>query len=97
MLDWQIDKAGLLGFCDGALYARVWFEPAEGWHYLNLFTEVEITGFAKSEEAKRMAEEEYEKYSSVNFDDVEEISLEEIDEILGDILYEERRDAQLCN
>ena len=97
MLDWQIDKTGLLGFCDGALYARIWFEPAEGWHYLNLFTEVEIVGFAKNEDAKRMAEEEYENYNNINFDDMEELTQEEIEEILGDMLYEERKENELFN
>ena len=97
MLNWQMDKTGLLGFCDGALYARVWFEPAEGWHCLNLFLEVEISGFANSEDAKKMAEEDYKKYNNISFDDVEEIRLEEIEEILGDMLYEERREAKLWN
>lgn len=95
MLDWQIDKTGLLGFCDGALYARVWFEPVEGWHYLNLFTEVEIAGFAIGKEAMETAEEDYEKYSNINLEEVEELSLEEIEEILGDELYEERKENEL--
>jgi hypothetical protein len=96
MLNWQEENGKLLGFGDGFLFCRIYPE-AGGWTYYNLIDEVAITGYENAECAKIPAEAEYANYIwQDEGEDDEPLSPEEIEEILGDMLYEERRDARLC-
>lgn len=101
MLEWHICKNNDLvweGYDDGDLRYRVYYVSAVGWCWEDVpcweggescDTEEEAMKAAEEHYAKRLEQEE--KLLMIDL----EISLEEIEEILGDMLYEERRDAQL--
>jgi hypothetical protein len=97
MLNWQEENGKLLGFGDGFLFCRIYLDD-DGWTYHNLIDDVAITGYENAECAKIPAEAEYGNYIWQDEDeDTEPLSLEEIDEILGDMLYEERKENELFN
>lgn len=100
MLNWTKEKNGhWLGFCDGDFLYRV-FETPEGWMWEDSQSYEGESDFETEQQAmiaaavhfnKRLAMEE--RIADVDL----EISLEEIDEILGDMLYEERKENELFN
>ena len=97
MLKWQEENGKYLGFCDGDFLYRV-FETPEGWMWETADSwegecdyETENLAMIAAQEHfnKRLAMEE--RLADIDL----EISLEEIEEILGDILYEERKETEL--
>lgn len=100
MLNWTKEKNGhWLAFCDGDFLYRV-FETPEGWMWedsqsyegeCDFETERQAMNAAAEHFSKRLAMEE--RLADIDL----EISLEEIDEILGDMLQEERKENELFN
>ena len=92
MLTWYEENGKWLGFEDGAL-AYVVYKTSDGWAFEDVF-ELEIhEGAESAEQAMEYAEEDYEeKHPWANYEDDEPLSYEEAMEVLGDILYEARRD-----
>lgn len=85
------------GFCDGAKWADVYFTYDNGWAYGTDFTEsgeYEIEdGFFTAQQAMNFAESAYDEWEQEHeVEDDEPLSYEEAMEVLGDILYEARRD-----
>ena len=99
MLKWYFENGKWLGFCDGDLAYRV-FETPEGWMWEDSQSWEGECDFETERQAMNAAAEHFNKRLAMEerLDDIDlELSLEEIEEILGDILYEERRDAKLFN
>lgn len=95
MIEWTQGSNRLLGFDDGDLLYYVYYEEGSGWIYEHAGDMDGMDGHDTAEEAKAAAEKDYAYYESL-LDDLElEMTPEEWEEILGDILYEERRDAGL--
>lgn len=97
MLKWQKEKDRYLGFDDGHFYYRV-FETPEGWMWETADSWEGACDFETAEEAMQDAEKQHtarleleEKLMLIGLD----ISLEEIEEILGDELFEERKENEL--
>lgn len=99
MLKWYFENKKWLGFCDGDFLYRV-FETPEGWMWedsqsyegeCDFETERQAMNAAAEHFSKRLAMEE--RLADIDL----EISLEEIDEILGDMLYEEHKENELFN
>lgn len=98
MLKWHICKNNDLvweGYDDGDLLYRVFYVSAVGWCWEDVpnweggesyDTEEEAMAAVEKHYAKRLEQED--KLLIIDL----EISLEEVEEILGDILYEEARD-----
>lgn len=99
MLKWYICKNNDLvweGYDDGDLRYRVFYVSAVGWCWEDVpnweggesyDTEEEAMTAAEKHYAKRLEQED--KLLMIDL----EISLEEVDEILGDILYEEAKEG----
>lgn len=88
MLTWYEENGKFLGFDDGTFVYRV-AEDGNGWYYEHIMTQDGFDGYETAEEAKA-AEEDYAQYEAdmyhlleLNVDE-EPLSLEGIDEILGD-------------
>ena len=97
MLKWQEENNRHLGFDDDTLIYIVDYDPEEGWRWLNVFEGFGIFDYIDAEEAKAGAENDYAEYPpNLTEDNEPYLTPEEIYEILGDRLYEERRDARLC-
>jgi hypothetical protein len=99
MLKWYLENKKWLGFCDGDFLYRV-FETPEGWMWedsqsyegeCDFETERQAMNAAAKHFSKRLAMEE--RLADIDL----EISLEEIEEILGDMLHEERKENKLLN
>lgn len=95
MINWELEKNGhWLGFVDGDYLYTVYAEDG-GWIYEHAGDMDGMDGYDTAEEAKAAAEKDYAYHESL-LDDLElEMTPEEWREILGDILYEERRDMGL--
>ena len=97
MLNWTKEKNGhWVGFCDGDFLYHV-FETPEGWMWEDSQSWEGEYGFETEQQAMIAAAEHFSKRLEMEdrLADIDlEISLEEIDEILGDILYEETRDER---
>ena len=100
MLNWTKEKNGhWLGFCDGDFLYRV-FETPEGWMWEDSQSYEGESDFETERQAMNAAAEHFSKRLAMEerIADVDlGISLEEIDEILGDMLYEERKEDELFN
>lgn len=100
MLNWQEENGKHLGFCDGVFLYRV-FETPEGWMWetadyywegeCDFETANEAMNAAQEHFNKRLAMEEWLEMNDPNLG----YTQEEIDEILGDMLYEERKENEL--
>jgi hypothetical protein len=97
MLNWREENGKHLGFDDDTLMYIIDYDTAEGWRWVDVFEGWGACDYADAEDAKAGAEDDYAKYPKDLTEDGEPFpTLEELDEILGDILCEERREAQLC-
>lgn len=98
MLNWTKEKNGhWLGFCDGDFLYRV-FETPEGWMWEDSQSYEGECDFETERQAMNAAAEHFNKRLAMEerLADIDlEISLEEIEEILGDMLYEEAKEAEL--
>ena len=98
MLNWTKEKnEHWLGFCDGDFLYRV-FETPEGWMWEDNQSYEGECDFETERQAMIAAQEHFNKRLAMEerLADIDlEISLEEIEEILGDILYEERKENEL--
>ena len=85
---------GYVGFDDDCPLYKVG-ECDDGWYYDYLPESCGESGYDTYQEAMAAAEFEF-VAKQVRFNEAEDepLSLEEIDEILGDILYEEARDER---
>lgn len=100
MLNWTKEKNGhWVGFCDGDFLYRV-FETPEGWMWETADSwegecDYETENLAMIAAAKHFSERlaMEERLADIDL----EISLEEIEEILGDMLYEEQKENELFN
>ena len=99
LLNWIKENDKHLGFCDGHFLYRVsktsqgWlWETADGWEGECEFeTESQAMIAAQEHFNKRLAMEEWLEMNDPNLG----YTQEEIDEILGDMLYEERKEKEL--
>ena len=93
MLNWTYEKGHYLGFDDGDLYYRV-FETPEGWMWETADSWEGVCDFETAEEAMQDAEKQHtarlELEDRLMVIDLE-ISLQEIEEILEDILLEDAK------
>ena len=98
MLKWHLENKKWLGFCDDDFLYRV-FETPEGWIWEDSQGWEGECDFENERQAMNAAAEHFSKRLAMEerLNDIDlEISLAEAEEILGDMLYEEHRDAQLC-
>lgn len=98
MLKWYEEDGKHLGFDEDTLVYRV-AEDGNGWYYEHIMAQDGFDGYDTAEEAKAAAEVDYEEYEAdmrhlLELDE-EPLSPEEIDAILGDMLYEERREQAI--
>lgn len=102
MLKWEKDingynghwMGGYVGFDDDCPLYKVG-EDDEGWYYEHLPEAWSESGYDTHQEAMAAAEFEFiAKQLRTSEAEDEPLTLEEIDEILGDILYEETRDER---
>lgn len=97
MLNWQEENGKHFGFDDDTLMYIVDYDAEEGWRWVDVFEGCGACDYVDAEDAKAGAENDYAKHpKDLTEDDEPFLAPEELDEILGDILYEERRDARLC-
>ena len=103
MLTWHKDingyngnwMGGYIGFDDDCPLYKV-SEDDSGWYYEYLPDADGMDGYDTAEEAMAAAEFEFtSKQIDIDWDSLEPPTREELEEILGDMLYEERRDARL--
>lgn len=98
MLKWQEENGHYLGFVDGDLLYRVFY--GDGWEWEDLTALEGYFEYDTPEEAMQAATaawaQRVEQEDKLMLIDLE-ISLEEIEEILGDMLYEERKENELFN
>ena len=97
MLKWQEENGKHLGFCDGDFLYRV-FETPEGWMWETADSWEGECDFETANEAMLAAQKHFNERLAMEerLADIDlGISLEEIEEILGDILYEERKENEL--
>lgn len=100
MLRWEKDingynghwMGGYIGFDDDCPLYKVG-EDDNGWYYEYLPDADGMDGYDTAEEAKAAAEFEFTANQiKVDWESEEPLSLEDIDEILGDMLYDERKE-----
>lgn len=98
MLNWIKEKNGhWLGFYDGDFLYRV-FETPEGWMWEDSQSYEGECDFETERQAMIAAAEHFNKRLALDewLMDIDlEISLEEMEEILGDMLFEEAKEAGL--
>lgn len=97
MLKWYEENGKHLGFDDGTYVYRV-AEDENGWYYEHIMTQDGMDGYDTAEEAMTAAEVDYTQYEAdthhlLELD--EPLSYEEAMKILGDMLYDERKEAGL--
>lgn len=98
MLNWAKEKNGhWLGFCDGDFLYRV-FETPEGWMWEDSQSYEGECDFETERQAMIAAAEHFNKRLALDerLRDIDlEISLEEMEEILDDAAFEERKEQEL--
>lgn len=95
MLKWYEENGKLLGFDDDTLMYIVDYDAEEGWRWLDVFEGWGVCEYDNAEDAKAGAESDYALHpDKLDLNDEPFYTPEEIEEILGDMLYEERKDAQ---
>lgn len=106
MLRWEKDingyngnwMGGYIGFEDDCPLYRVGRDD-NGWYYEFLAAADGFDGYESAEEAKAAAEADYEadlvSISQMFEEEEKGYTLEEINEILGDMLYDERKEEGL--
>ena len=102
MLKWYISKENANrweGYEDDTLLYTVTFDDVDAWEWIYLPGDYGMHGYDLEDEAMEDAEADYKKHHLSKREEEEEPGLtpEEIDEILGDILYEEARDEGWLN
>lgn len=96
MLKWYEENGNHLGFDDDTLLYIVDHDEVEGWRWLDIFGGWCTYDYANAEEAKAGAESDSERFPKVLTEDDESfLTPEELEEILGDMLYQERIDARM--
>jgi hypothetical protein len=102
MLNWKKDingynghwMGGYVGFDDDCPLYKVG-EDDNGWYYEYLPDADGMDGYDTAEEAMAAAEFEYTSNQIEIEWDAEPLTIEEAEEILGDILFEEYREAKM--
>lgn len=96
MLKWYNSKENTNrweGYEDDTLLYTVTFDDVDAWEWIYLPDGYGFHGYDLEEEAMEAAEVDYKNNHQPTADEEEpDYTLEELDEILGDILYEEARD-----
>lgn len=97
-MEWYEENGKYLGFDDGTYMYRV-AEDENGWYYEHIMTQDGFDGYETAEEAVAAAEADYAQYEAdmrrlLELDD-EPFSYEEAMEVLGDMLYDERKEEGL--
>lgn len=96
MLEWYFENEKWLGFDDGTLmYIVDYNEEDQSWQWTEVAEGCGIYGYTTAAGAKLGAKKDYAKRPNLSEDFEPFLTLEEMDEILGDMLYEERKDAQV--
>ena len=99
MLTWIKENGKHLGFDDGDFLYRV-FETPEGWMWETSDAWEGECDFETAEQAMIAAQLDWnkklEQLDKIDLIDLE-MSLQDLEEILGDILFEEYREAGLLN
>ena len=98
MLTWYEENGKHLGFDDDTYIYRV-AEDENGWYYEHIMTQDGFDGYETAEEAMEAAEADYAQYEAdmrhlLGIDE-EPLSYEEAMEVLGDMMYDERKEAGL--
>ena len=99
MLTWYEENGKFLGFDDDTYIMRVFYDEAEGWTWENIIESYGICGYDTAEEAKQDAEEEYAESAKalrklIGVDETP-YTLEEAQEILNEMLYEQAKEQWL--
>lgn len=96
MITWVKDNNRYLGFDDGTLVYRVFNEGTGfGWEWENIPEWSGMDGYDTAEQAMDAAEADHAEYEA-EYEDLDlEMSEAERLEILGDLLYEEAKEAGL--
>lgn len=97
-MKWYEENGKHLGFDDDTYTYRV-AEDENGWYYEHIMTQDGFDGYETAEEAMAAAEVDYAQYEAdmrrlLELDD-EPLSYEEAMEVLGDMLYDERKEEGL--
>jgi hypothetical protein len=98
MLKWYEENGKHLGFDDDTYVYRV-AEDGNGWYYEHIMTQDGMDGYETAEEAMAAAEVDYAQYEAdmrhlLELDD-EPLNYEEAMEVLGNMLYDERKEEGL--
>lgn len=95
MLTWYEENGKWLGFDDDYFAYRV-AQDKNGWYFEEVQDQDGADGYDTAQEAMEAAEADFQAHQW-DYDDEEEepLTIEEMEEILGDILFEERREARL--
>lgn len=96
-MKWYEENGKYLGFDDDTYTYRV-AEDENGWYYEHIMTQDGFDGYETAEEAMEAAEADYAQYEAdmrhlLEID--EPLSYEEAMEVLGDMMYDERKEAGL--
>ena len=95
MLKWYISKENALrweGYADDVLLYTVTFDEVDAWEWINLTEAYGFHGYDTEDEAMDRAEADYKKHLPKVDEEALSYTPEELDAILGDILYEERKE-----
>lgn len=99
ILKWQEENGKHLGFCDGDFLYRI-FETPEGWMWETADSWEGECDFETANEAKNAAQEHFNKRLAMEeWLEMNDPNLgytqEEINEIMDEMLYEERKENEL--
>ena len=97
MLKWYISKENALrweGYDDDILLYTVTFDGVDAWEWINLTEAYGFHGYDTEDEAMTEAEADYaENYLPFIREEEVGYTLEEIEEIIAEAVYEERKEA----
>lgn len=92
-MEWYFEKGTWLGFDDGDFTYRV-AQDDNGWYFEHIHNLDGVEGYDTAEEAKLAAEKDLASHA-VDFTEEEPFfSKEELEEIFGDIAFEEARERR---
>lgn len=92
MLTWYEENGKWLGFDDDCFSYRV-AQDGDGWYFEEIQDQDGMDGYDTAQEAMEAAEADFQTHHrDYGEEDDEPLSYEEAMEVLGDILYEARRD-----
>ena len=96
MLTWYEENGKWLGFDDDCFSYRV-AQDENGWYFEEVQNRDGMDGYDTAQEAMEAAEADFQAHQwEHDEEDEEPLSYEEAMEVLGDILYEARRDDPDC-